>query len=271
MIAAVIHKSWRDSWMLLVVAFLALISFEMLVVRALSELPADSARMWLERPLLRDFMRVLLGADLAAALTPTGLMTVGFGHPFVYALTWAILVTLCTRTTVGEIDRGTADLLLSLPSSRAAIFLGTSSVWVLAGIPVCLGPLIGIWIGERWCPLWEPVNFGRLMVVSVNLWLLYLCVGGLTVFVSGLVIRRGNAIAAVLAIVLASVLLNFIAMLWPAAERVAFLGILHYYRPLPCIRSEDWPLSDMLVLGTVAALGWMLGMWRFCRRDIPAA
>lgn len=268
--AAIVRKTWRDSWLPVLVVTAALLGFDVLVVRALSELPAESARLWLDRPLFRDMMTVLLGADLVAGLTPTGLVTIGFGHPVVYALVWAMPLTICTRVSVGEIDRGTADLILSLPASRASVYVSVSSVWLLAGVPVCLAPLAAIWIGERLFPFAEPIDFGRLAIVSVNLWVLCSCVGGITSMVSGLVIRRGTAVGISLAVVLASVLLNFLAMLWPAAERVSFLGLLHYYRPLPCVRTGEWPVLNMSVLALIGAAGWLIGWRKFCWRDIPA-
>ena len=34
---------------------------------------------------------------------------------------------------------------------------------------------------------------------------------------------------------------------WPAAEKVAFLGVLHYYRPLQLVRTGEWPAHETRV------------------------
>jgi len=65
-------------------------------------------------------------------------------------------------------------------------------------------------------------------------------------------------------------LLNFLGQFWSIAEQIALLGLLHYYRPLPIVRTGDWPVQDIAVLLGLGAVFWSAGLWRFTRRDIPA-
>ncbi|MBU0637929.1 MAG: hypothetical protein KKB50_03625 [Planctomycetes bacterium] len=127
-----------------------------------------------------------------------------------------------------------------------------------------------MWLGERSFALWEPINLGRLSLLTVNLFALYLAIAGTTMFVSSLFSRRGTAIAVVMSGLLVSVLVNFLAQFWSAIEWVSFLGVLNYYRPLPVVRSGEWPVRDLIVLVLVGGAFWSAGLWRFSRRDIPA-
>jgi len=267
---AVAVRTWRDSWRLVVLLPLAIVVFELLLVRALGEMPAEAAA-WLDRPFFKPFLRMLLGADLAESFTATGLMTLGFAHPFLFAVTWIVPLTICTRVTVGEMERGTADLLLTLPLSRAAIYISTSVIWALAGLALCAAPFLGVWLGLRLFPLWEPVDLGRLRILIVNLLALYLSIGGVTMLVGSIVSRRGAAIAVVLTGLLASFLLNYLATLWAAIEWLAMFGPLHYYKPLQCIRPDHSLSQDVAALATVGLLAYLGGLWRFCHRDVPAA
>ena len=267
---SIARKTFRDSRWLLVLIPVAIVCFEALIVRALGELPIEMRAFWLNQPFVSRLVRMLLGADLGSGITPTTLVTIGLAHPLLYALTWTLLLTVCTRTTVGEIDRGTADLLLTLPVSRACIYASASLVWILAAAVVSVAPFCGLWIGQWLHPLWEPIDFTRLRTLVLNLFALHLSVGCMTMLVSSLVSRRGTAIAVVLSGLLLSFLLNFLATLWPAAERVAFLGPLHYYKPLLCIREGGVRMEDLAVLGAVSAASWLAGLRFFCRRDIPA-
>ena len=66
--------------------------------------------------------------------------------------------------------------------------------------------------------------------------------------------------------VLPAVLL--LAQFWEPAEKVAFLGILDYYRPLFIMRDGVWPLRDMAVLLGAAAVLWTAAGVLFARRDV---
>jgi ABC-type transport system involved in multi-copper enzyme maturation permease subunit len=213
----------------------------------------------------------VFGFDRLADLTPATLMTIGLAHPLLYALTWTLLLTTCTRVISGEIERGTAELLLTLPTSRAAMYVSVSSVCTLAGAFASAAPPLGIWIGQTLAPPAEPIEMGRLWVPVVNLFALYVAIGGATMFVASLTTRRGKAIAIVLAGLLGSLLLNFLANIWAPAQKFALLGILHYYQPLSGLRTDHWPLTDLVVLLCVGLCGWLAGLYWFSRRDIPAA
>jgi ABC-2 type transport system permease protein len=264
-------KTARDALLLAVVAWLAIVVFEILLVRALGEFASELTDMWFSRTFLRNLIKALVGADLAENITPTALVTIGFAHPFLYAMVWGFLITTCTRVVGGEIERGTADLLLTLPISRARVFASVTVVWLAAGIPLCLAPLLGVWLGELVSPLPEPLDLKRLVMTLVNLFTMYLAIGGGTMLVSSLIARRGTAVAVVLALLLSSFVLSFLAQFWPVAERLSFLGILDYYGPAATVRSGIWPLRDIVVLSVAAALCWAAGLGWFSRRDIPAA
>lgn len=269
---AVLLKTLRDAWVLTLLLTLAVVGLEMAVVRALLEISKDleDLRRWIELPLIRELLRIALGADLVGDLTPTTLTTFGLGHPLLYALSWTLLLTLVTGTVAGEVDRGTADLLLTLPVSRAAVYVSTSAVWVLAAALVSSASLLGLWLGERVCPLSQPLQFSHIWPLTVNLLSLNLAVAGVAALVSSLLSRRAVAVGIVLAGLLASDLVNFLSQFWTAVRPYAFLGFLHYYRPLPVVRSGELPVRDIVVLLAIGAVAWTIGLWHFRRRDIPA-
>jgi hypothetical protein len=86
--------------------------------------------------------------------------------------------------------------------------------------------------------------------------------------VSALSDRRGRAITLVFAVVLASFLLNYLAQFWSVAEKVSFLSILTYYRPLVILRDGSCPVKDMAILLTIASLLWSAAGVVFARRDL---
>jgi ABC-2 type transport system permease protein len=273
MSTAVVRKTLRDTALLLVLLTAGIVVFNILAARMLVEAATELPllRMWLDRPLVQLLVRMALGADMAGELTSTTLSTFALGHPLYYALAWTLLLTLATGAIAGEIGRGTADLLLTLPVSRVAVYVSVSVVLALAAVLVSGTPLLGLWLGQHVWSLAEPLDFHRLWPIPFNLLALNLCVAGVTLMVSSLVSRRGSAVGIVLAGILVSDLVNLLAQFWDTIRRISFLGFLHYYRPLVIARSGQLPLDDVAVLLSVAVCAWTMGLWRFVRRDIPAA
>lgn len=269
---AVVRKTVRDYLVLMMVLIVSIVLFEVLVVRILLEAAKDLelVREWLDRSLIKVFIQLVLGADLMGDLTPTTLSTLGLAHPLLYVFCWSLILTIATGVLAGEIGRGTADLLLTLPVSRSAVYISTSVVWWLVLIPASLAPLLGLWLGERAFPLSEPLDFARLWPVSVNFLALNWGVAGLTMCVSSFVSRRGTAVAVVMAVLVASDLINLLVPFWEAIKPYAFLGFLHYFKPLVVLRSGHLPWGNMTVLLGVAVIAWSIGYWRFLRRDIPS-
>jgi ABC-2 type transport system permease protein len=270
LIAAVFRKSVRDVALVLGLVLLAATLFEALFVFAISELAGELAGFLARVEVVRRLISALLGADLLADLTPTALVTIGMAHPLLYALTWTLLLTLCTRVPAGEIDRGTADLLLALPVSRAGVYMSLSGVALICAAAMSVVPLLGIALGERIQPLDQPIVFDNMWKVAANLFALNLCVASGTLLTSSIASRRGVAIAVPLAVLLASFLVNFLAQFWSPAKSLSFLGLLDYYKPLPIVRTGEWPVWSLSVLLGLSATSWSAGLVWFHRRDIPA-
>ena len=272
MSTAVFRKTLRDATVLLTALTLAVLVLELGIVRMLIETAKnlDHLRKWLELPLIRDLLQIALGADLIGDLTPTTMATFGLAHPLLYVFAWTLLIAMGSAVIAGEIDRGTADLLLTLPISRGAVYLSTSAAWAAAAVLIGVAPLAGLWLGVHIWPAAGPVDFARLWPLIPNFVALNLAVAGLAMLISSLVSRRGKAVGIVLAVLLISDLFNILTQFWSVLRPIRFLGFLHYYRVLPVVRSGNLPWGDIGILFAVAAVAWLAGLWHFRRRDIPA-
>ena len=269
----VLRKTLRDATLLLVMLTCAVFVLELGIVRMLIETGKnlDYVRKWLEMPLIRDLLRITLGADLVGDLTPTTMATFGLAHPLVWVFAWTLLIAMGSGAIAGEVDRGTADLLLSLPLSRAAVYVSVSAAGVLAALLIGVAPLFGLWLAVQVFPAAGPLDFAHLWPLTPNLIALHIAVAALALLVSTFVSRRGKAVGIVLAILLLSDLVNILTQFWQVLRPIRFLGFLHYYRPLPVVRSAQIPTSDIGILLGIAAVAWLVGLWHFSRRDIPAA
>jgi len=267
---ALLIKTFRDSALLGGLALLGIVGFEILWVVAMGNMAPTLLEMWQKLDFLKPILQVLFSIDVDE-VTVGGLLSFGLVHPIVLIITWGLIITICTRVTVGEVDRGTADLLLTLPISRLTVFTTTSIVWVAFGVGFCGCALLGMFIGASTIQLPKAIDYGRMAIVTANLFTLYLAVGGTTMFVSSLLSRRGVAIGLVIGVLLISFLINLLEALVPAVGTMKFLGFLYYYRPVEIIRDGTWPLGAMSVLVAIGLVTWIAGAVCFSRRDIPAA
>ena len=268
---ALVVKSFRDARGLIAAALVAVVLFEILFVLAMQKIAPELVGFMNRFEFLRRIFQVLVSLDLSAAASPTSLVSLGLLHPFLSAVTWGTLVTLGTRLPAGEIDRGTADLLLSLPVTRRTIYLSHTGFCGLTALVLALATWSGIALGTRLAAFPEPVDLARIAMASANQAALLLAIGGTTALVSCLVNRRGVAVAIVVTLLLASFLINFLAVFLPFFESIQFLGFLHYYRPVDIVRDGRWPFRNLALLAAVAVAAWTIGLVAFHRKDIPVA
>jgi len=219
-------------------------------------------------PFIRQFLGALLGVQVEGEITAQLMSAFVWVHPVVLAILWASEIIFCTRYPAAEIDRGTIDVLLGLPVSRRGVWLCETLGWLSAGLVILVFGAVGYLIGSRAMELEHRPAFGLVMLVMLNLYGVYLAVGGLTCLVSSLSDRRGRAIALIFAIVLASFLLNFLAQFWEPAKHVVFLSVLDYYQPAVILRDGAVPLGDLMTLLAAGLIGWAAGMEITARRSI---
>ncbi|MHC4697219.1 MAG: ABC transporter permease subunit [Planctomycetota bacterium] len=260
-------KSIREVWLATAICGLAFAVFEALLAYAIPIFYTELGNQWADLRFVQSFFKGLLGAE-APGIGPIAGTSVAWVHPMILALVGAHVIFLCTRVPADEVDRGTIDVLLALPLSRTRVYLGESVVWLGAGLLVIVMGLVGTLLGGSLVGPEHRPDLGALIIVAVNMYFLYLSVGGFTCMVSSLSNRRGRAFSVVFAIVLVSFMVNFLAQLWGPAKSLAFLSVLDYYQPLFILRSSSWPLADMLTLLTVGVVFWLAGMLIFARRDI---
>lgn len=261
-------KSLVDARAVTVLLATAMLLAEGVLSYVLPTVMTDFSSQILQVPFIRTMISALLGADIGDSLVPATFIAIAWVHPVVLAIVWTHAIVFCTRVPAGEIDRGTIDLLLSLPVSRWQVYVAETVVFLGTGLAVLAMGMLGHRLGILSLAPRDRPGLGRMLVIVANLYCLYMAVGGLAFLVSAISDRRGRAIAAVFGILLASFLLNFLAQFWPPAQAVRFLSLLNYYQPLPLVRTGDLPVWDIFILTGFAAVTWTAGGVWFARRDV---
>lgn len=263
-----IRKSLYEVWLPTLLFGCGLFGVMGLLTHILPQIYEGLAHIVDQIPFIRPVLTALLGVKVDEEITAQTMQAFLWVHPLVLALTWGHEITLCTRLPAGEIDRGTVDFLFGLPVSRFGAYVCESIVWLATGVLVVLAGYMGHRLATPGLPpeMWPA--FSRAALVMINMYCVYVAVGGIALLVSALSDRRGRAVGIVFGIAMASFLLNFLAQFWEPAKNFAFLGVMQYYRPAQIIHSGQTPWQDMGVLLAVGATAWVLGAIAFSRRSI---
>jgi len=261
-----IAKAFRETWAATLLFGLALFVVEMALSFVLPRFQKQLSDQWLQVAFIQSIIKAMVGADLSGSAGPEIFTSIPWVHPVVLAVTWAHAIVFCTRIPAGEVDRGTVDILMSMPVTRWRIHLSETVAWLASAAAIFAMATIGNALGSALADApWQPARIG---IVLANLALLYLGVGAFAWLLAALSDRRGGAVAAAFIIVVGSFLLNYLAQFWKPLEHVVFLSLVRYYRPFQVLRDGAWPLRDMAVLTVLAAGLWAAAGAVFARRDL---
>lgn len=262
-------KTLRGYAVVIVGAHLLLCAFAALYMVVTASVPIERSMEMLNLEWVRSLLTALLGSDVGSQFTPNGITAFFFVHPLMWTLVVATLITVSTGVMAGEVDRGTMDLLASLPISRARQYGSHTLVLIALGIPFIAAILTGIRVGLAIKPQKE-IEFWRLAVVAGHLYVVYVTLSACCLAVSAMCNRRGVAAGICFVAIFYCFVINFLAELWEPAKRISWTSFLHYYRPLPIVRAGSWQVREIAVLLSVAAAFWMGGLLAWTGRDIPA-
>lgn len=266
--AGLLRKAIRESLAIIVFVALGLFAVQVFFGRVLPAFYGDVSNNLLALPFVRKIVAAAVGVDASAELGPATMVAMVWSHPVVLTLVWILAIWLGTRVPAGEVDRGTVDVLLSWPVSRAQVLLVEAAVAVAAGIVVVsmafAGNAIGGWPMET-SVVGTPAS--RLWVVA-NLWAIFFVGYGASSLASSLSDRRGRAAGVVVGFLIASFVLSFLGAFSEPIRRLSFLSVLNYYRPLFALQDGTAPARDILALLSLGIIFWTIGAVVFMRRDI---
>lgn len=305
MTTILVRKLLRDlRWPLVVVALL-LAGFQCLWVKVVERiigelLPTFVKYMPLE--LIKHIifqgsgqtLETLMGGQMINIDRPMDMLSVGYVHPLMLIIFSIWAIGRASLALAGEIDRGTAELLLSQPLARYQVIL--AHFWIdLVVIPIlCLSLWAGNWFGA-WMfgllHLGAPID-GRELLVDpraffpglANVAALMFAMSGYTMWLSSAGRFRTRVMGIAILATLVQFVINVIGQLWDKLNPLRPFTVFYYYQPQPIILKGQWtvdlnecwslskptPVNVILVLVAIGFIGYGLALFTFTRRDLPA-
>jgi len=280
---ALLGRIWRDYWYIGVVCGTTVFGFHWIVITFLPKYNLRY-RLYMVKN-LPQILKGMIGQDILEIISYTGITSFAYIHPVSLAILIGFAAMVPTWMLAGQIDTGTIELLLATPLSRRKIF-GTTLLASLVGGALLIGSmLLGTWMGVSTTKLTEPVELGRILVVALNLYALYVVVMSASMLFGSIFSFRSLAVGWTVGVAVASYLLHFLSEWWPFVAKISFLGPLYYFRPIKIAAGgydSRWdittlkvilagaydPRRDITVLLAASAVLLIFAAIRFSRRDI---
>jgi len=197
--------------------------------------------------------------------TAAGYATWKIGVFILVMVIWPLLAG--SRMVRGDEERGSMDVLLSVPRSRARVALEKlAAMWVaLLAMAVLIG--VVLYVGSR---SFNPgYGLGDALLFGLDLALICAVFGGVALLLSQFTVDRRRAAGWTGAVLLVAIVLDSLHRLFSGTEWISRLSPVYYYNlSKPLITSYGTNPGAMVVLLVLSLVLGGAGVWLFTRRDV---
>jgi ABC-2 type transport system permease protein len=103
---------------------------------------------------------------------------------------------------------------------------------------------------------------------ALGLTTLLLAFGGMALLLASKAKRRGPAASQIVALTLASFLVEILADLWSGLSWIRWASPFHYFKPIQAAIGASTPWLNSVVLLAIFAVAAALALFRFSRKDV---
>jgi ABC-2 type transport system permease protein len=204
-------------------------------------------------------------ADPIAVDTIGGYATFKIGFFVFLIVIWPLLVG--SRMLRGEEDRGSMDVLLSLPRPRLSVaFEKLAAMWTAL---LVMGVLIGLLAFAGGAKFGGNFGLGDGLLYGLNLALICAVFGSLALFISQFTQERGPAAGSTAGLLVFFIVLDMVHRIVPNSEWISRLSPIYYYNlSKPLIPSYGTNAGAMVFQLALATILGAAAVWLFVRRDV---
>jgi ABC-2 type transport system permease protein len=183
---------------------------------------------------------------------------------FLIAL-WPLLAG--SRMLRGEEDRGSLDVLLSLPRPRLSVALEKlAAMWTAL---LVMGVLIGLLAFAGGKKFGGDFGLGDALLYGLNLALICAVIGSLALLISQFTQEQGPAAGWTAGLLLVFIVLDMVHRVVPNSDWISRLSPIYYYNlSKPLVPSYGVNAGAMVLLLALAAVIAGSAVWLFVRRDV---
>src|SRR5207245_528826 len=172
-----------------------------------------------------------------------------------------------SRMLRGEEERGSLDVLLSLPRPRLRVALEKlAALWTAL---LAMGLLIGLVVFAGGQKFGADFGFSDAVLFGLNLALVCAVIGGLALLTSQFTQERSTAAGWTAGLLLVFIVLDMVHRVIPNSEWISRLSPIYYYNlSKPLVPSYGVNVGAMLLLLALTLVLSGTAVWLFARRDV---
>jgi ABC-2 type transport system permease protein len=197
--------------------------------------------------------------------TPGGYATWKYGLTLLVVAIWPILAM--SGMVRGEEDRGSMDVLLSLPRTRVRVALEkVAAMWTAL---LAMGILIGLLAFAGGAKVNAGISLSDAILFGVNLALISGLFGAIALLVSQFTQERRTAAGVTAGILLVFIVMDMVHRVVSDADWLSRLSPIYYFNlSKPLVAGYGANAGALLVLVAISAVLTGAAVWLFPRRDI---
>jgi ABC-2 type transport system permease protein len=206
-------------------------------------------------------------ADPIATDTVGGYATFKIGI-FMYLIAlWPLLAA--SRALRGEEERGSMDVLLSLPRPRVRVAIEkVAAIWTAL---LAMGLIVGLLAFVGGQTFGADFGIAGALLFGLNLALLCAVIAGVALLISQFTQERGPAAGVTAGLLLAFIVVDMVHRVIPGTDWISRLSPIYYYNlSKPLIPAAGTNAGGLAVLLALAVLLTAAAIWFFARRDVGA-
>ncbi len=257
-------KECRGMWKLLAI-FCGVLALYSVAVVAMFDPELGNA--------LAEFEKVMPGMMAAMGMTSFGTELVEFLASYLYGMLFTVfplvfIVLTANRLVVRYVDSGAMALLLATPTSRRTI-VTTQAAVLLTGVLALLAVTGGVLQGTAEALFPGKLDLAAFWTLNGGLACFHLALCGWCFFISCVCNEVRRAVALGAGVPVLGFLLQMLANLGGGLERLKYLTPWSLFAPRAILAGEGWVPAGLAALAAAGVVLLELGIWRFCRRDLP--
>ncbi len=215
------------------------------------------------------FPEQMLRFGSGSLFTLPGSITLGTQHPLALAMLAIFAVGATSTAIAGERERGTLEVVLARPLSRASLYVTIAAALLLAVLLILIAILGGMLAGALLLNLAGELDPAMMPLVVLNGFALWAAFATFGLAASVSFDRAGPAIGLSLAYLLTHYFLEVLGSLWADAAWTQQYSLFHRFQPGLLLTDGFRPL-DLLIVSVAAIIPVIYALIVFPRRDLAA-